>query len=212
MTTTFTYLYDPLCGWCYGAAPVVQQLGQHPGVQLSLLPTGLFAGSGRNMDAAFAAYAWSNDQRIQTLTGQRFTDAYRQQVLGRMGSAFDSTAVGMALTAVALTHAPAQLEALKCLQEARYVHGQDTCAPAVVADVLRGMGQGAAADLLLANDATLRQAYDGHVQEARQWMHSLGVQGVPAMVVSDAHGARLLPSQLLYGKLEPLLAHAGVGL
>lgn len=44
------------------------------------------------MDAAFADYAWSNDVRIAKLTGQRFTEACRNQVLSHHGSRFDSTA------------------------------------------------------------------------------------------------------------------------
>lgn len=46
-------------------------------LELELAPTGLFAGGGRTMDAAFADYAWSNDLRIAKLTGQRFTEAWR---------------------------------------------------------------------------------------------------------------------------------------
>ena len=75
MRTTVTYLFDPLCGWCYGASPVIQQLGQQPNIPLALSATGLFAGGGRTMDAAFADYAWSNDQRIAKPTGQRFVHA-----------------------------------------------------------------------------------------------------------------------------------------
>lgn len=33
MRTTVTYLFDPLCGWCYGASPVIQQLGQQANIQ-----------------------------------------------------------------------------------------------------------------------------------------------------------------------------------
>lgn len=52
------------------------------GVQLHLMPTGLFAGDGaRTMDRGFAEYAWANDQRIQHLTGQPFSETYRQTVL-----------------------------------------------------------------------------------------------------------------------------------
>lgn len=73
MTTpsiTVTYLFDPLCGWCYAAAPALNYLQGVEGIEVALAPTGLFAGAGaRPMDAQFAAYAWANDQRIQQLTG-----------------------------------------------------------------------------------------------------------------------------------------------
>ena len=50
-TVTVTYLFDPLCGWCYAAAPVLARLQATPGVQVVLAPTGLFAGAGaRPMD------------------------------------------------------------------------------------------------------------------------------------------------------------------
>jgi protein-disulfide isomerase-like protein with CxxC motif len=28
MKTTITYLFDPLCGWCYGAAPMIGKLSE----------------------------------------------------------------------------------------------------------------------------------------------------------------------------------------
>ena len=66
-----SYLFDPLCGWCYGASPMVEKLAAEPDFTVTLVPTGLFSGAGaRPMDAAFAAYAWENDQRIERLTGQ----------------------------------------------------------------------------------------------------------------------------------------------
>ncbi|WP_353611301.1 hypothetical protein [Paracidovorax avenae] len=71
MTKTLHYLFDPLCGWCYGAGGTVAELAALPGVALRLLPSGLFSGEGaRPMSADFADYAWSNDQRIERLTGQ----------------------------------------------------------------------------------------------------------------------------------------------
>ena len=66
VTKTLHYVFDPLCGWCYGAAAAVAALGKAPEVELRLLPSGLFAGEGtRLMDDGFAAYAWGNDQRIE---------------------------------------------------------------------------------------------------------------------------------------------------
>ena len=104
MSTTVTYLFDPLCGWCYGASPAIQRLGQEATITLELAPTGLFSGGGRVMSADFADFAWSNDIRIGKLTGQTFSEAYRSQVLGQHGTRFDSSAASLALTAVAATH------------------------------------------------------------------------------------------------------------
>lgn len=47
------YLYDPLCGWCYAAAPGIARL-REAGVTVTPRPTGLFAEPGRVMTAAFA--------------------------------------------------------------------------------------------------------------------------------------------------------------
>ncbi|MCS4229363.1 protein-disulfide isomerase-like protein with CxxC motif [Stenotrophomonas chelatiphaga] len=75
---TLLYLFDPLCGWCYGAAPALDALTNHPSIELMLLPSGLFTGRGaRPQNRQWADYAWANDQRIAALTGQVFSEAYR---------------------------------------------------------------------------------------------------------------------------------------
>jgi putative protein-disulfide isomerase len=206
MSTTITYLFDPLCGWCYGAAPVIGQLGQQPGIQLVLLPTGLFSGGGRTMGAAFADYAWSNDQRIAKLTGQRFTEDYRSQVLGRLGSRFDSANATLALTAVSVVAPLRELETLKALQEARYVQGLDICDVSLVETLLRDMGLAVAADELAAGGAALLAANAARIQKARGLMRAFGAQGVPALVVSGELGNHLLAGSALYGRLGDLLA------
>lgn len=201
-----TYLFDPLCGWCYGASPAIQRLGRHSNIHLELAPTGLFAGAGgRSLDAAFADYAWSNDTRIEKLTGQRFTEVYRTQVLRRPGGRFDSAATTLALTAVALGEAERELETLKGLQEARYVHGLDTSAAPVVEKLLRDAGLGAAADRLAAGDQELLAANAARIRTAQGLMQALGAQGVPALVVTDGQASRLLRGDVLYGDVDKLL-------
>jgi len=99
-----TYLFDPLCGWCYGAVPPLDKLAKLDGISISLAPTGLFAGEGvRPMDERFAAYAWQNDQRIARLTGQVFSQSYRDRVLGGNGSMFDSAPATLGIITVGIT-------------------------------------------------------------------------------------------------------------
>lgn len=205
MSTTVTYLFDPLCGWCYGASPAIQKLGQQSSLRFELAPTGLFAGNARAMDADFAAFAWSNDQRIAGLTGQTFTEAYRQNVLGRHGSRFDSATATLSLTAVSMTEPQRELEVLKLVQEARYVQGLDTANDIVVGALLRSLGLFTAAEMMAKPATTLLAANAARMRKAQELMQSFGVQGVPALVVSDDKGRRLLRGDALYGGFEQLL-------
>ena len=212
-TVTVTYLFDPLCGWCYAAAPALKFLQAQEGVEVVLAPTGLFAGAGaRPMDAQFAAYAWSNDQRIQQLTGQPFTQAYRERILGAEGGRFDSGPATLALTAVAQTAPERELEALHALQHARYVDGRDNADPAVIAEVLREVGLADAAAQVLAPDATLRARTAERVAQAQSTLHAVGARGVPQLVVAGQGGVpRVLSSAALLGPRENLLAQVQGG-
>jgi putative protein-disulfide isomerase len=205
MSISITYLFDPLCGWCYGASPMIQKLAQQSNLKLELAPTGLFAGvNGRAMDADFAQYAWSNDLRIGKITGQRFAESYRTQVLGKPGR-LDSGTATLALTAVSLSEPQRELEVLKLIQEARYVHGLDITNPLVVGKLLNDIGLTVAANELAHESIELIQTNEARVQRAQRLMQTLGAQGVPALIVSDGKGHRLLRSQALYGGLTDLL-------
>ncbi|WP_422846365.1 DsbA family protein [Acidovorax sp. M2(2025)] len=207
-TTTVTYLFDPLCGWCYAAAPALKYLQGVDGLRVVLAPTGLFAGAGaRPMDAQFAAYAWANDQRIQQLTGQPFTQAYRDRILGAEGGRFDSGPATLALTAVAQADPARELEALHALQQARYVDGRDNAAPAVIAEVLRALGLADAAARVVAPDPTLRSRTAERVAQAQATLRAVGARGVPQLVVTAQGGAlRLLGGDALLGPREQLVA------
>ena len=101
MRKTLYYIFDPLCGWCYGAHTVVADIAENPDVDLQLMPSGMFSGAGaRPMGPEFAAYAWANDQRINNMTDQPFSEAYRTNVLGAEGQMFDSSMATLALAAV----------------------------------------------------------------------------------------------------------------
>ena len=211
MTTpsiTVTYLFDPLCGWCYAAAPALNYLQGVEGIEVALAPTGLFAGAGaRPMDAQFAAYAWANDQRIQQLTGQPFTQVYRDHILGAANRRFDSGPATLALTAVAQTAPDRELEALHALQHARYVEGRDNADPVVIADVLNSLGLQAAAARLREPSDALRVALLERVAAARVTMQLLGAQGVPQLAVAGQGGAsQLVGGDALLGPREGLLA------
>ncbi|NUU42601.1 DsbA family protein [Tardiphaga robiniae] len=199
------YLFDPLCGWCYGATPATRRL-RDAGLVVTPVPTGLFADHGaRTMDDQFAAYAWSNDQKIARLSGQRFTEAYRHKVL-IAGSRFDSGPATLALTAVALEDEARELDALSLIQEARYVDGRDVASLPLVTSVLAGAGFAGAASRLQAPDPALLSANEDRIARGRRLMTTIGINGVPALVLSDERGTRAIAAGSLFGDLDALLA------
>lgn len=205
--TKIVYLFDPLCGWCYGAGPTVRRLRDIAGLTVTAMPTGLFAGEGaRPMDEGFAAYAWANDQRIAQLTGQRFTQAYRSNVLHAAGGSLDSGPATLALMAVSLDDPARELDALAAIQNARYVDGRDITSPSVLAGILRDAGFDRTAARLAAADDDLVAANSSRIADARALLAALGARGVPALVAGDGSTSRLVPASALFGNFDSLAA------
>ncbi|KNX77260.1 protein-disulfide isomerase [Pseudomonas sp. 250J] len=213
MNKTLVYLYDPLCGWCYGAGGPLPQVLESTGLVLRLIPTGLFSGSGaRAMDDDFAAYAWSNDQRIERLTGQTFTERYRDQVLADRVQAFDSGPSTLALSAVNLTSPEHEFEALKAIQAARYVDGLDVTRLETLTAVLANLGLNAAAERLTRPDSALLQANDDRVGQGRALLGRVGGRGVPTFVLQQADDAmQLLPASAIFSDPQAFIRELKVG-
>ena len=194
------YLFDPLCGWCYGAKPALETVAsQYP---VELVPTGLFYRSGRVMDADFAQYAWGNDQRIQRLTGQAFSTAYRENVL-QGGGQFDSQNSLLALTAVREMAPEQEIAVLSALQTARYVDGRNNADLNVIADVLQSQGLGDVVPKL--HDPQTEQTLLARINFGQQLAQRLGVSGVPQLVLERDGRFELVPSQLLFERQQNIL-------
>lgn len=176
------------------------------GVDVKLRPTGLFSDPGRVMTPEFAGYAWKNDQRIAEMTGQVFTEAYHRQVLQAPGTAFDSTNAVFALTAVAMDQPDHETDALKAVQEARYVAGRDIGDVATLGAILTEAGLPDAAAAFMARPATLLAANAARLAEGQAMMRELGGSGVPTLVLVDGDRRRLLDTTSLYGSADDLLA------
>lgn len=174
---------------------------------VELAPTGLFAGEGaRPLDERFAAHAWHNDQRINRLTGQVFSQLYRDQVLAGADGMFDSAPATLGIIAVGLRQLDSEREALKALQIARYIDGRNTSGIAVVAGVLDQAGFSDAAARVRAPDEALLDIYRNRIGKSRQLMAAFRMDGVPALLVSDGDKRRVLRSDALFGGFDRLAA------
>lgn len=120
---TLHYFYDPLCGWCYGASPLLQAAAALPGLRLEMRAGGMIAPEdGRVITADWRGYVMPHDQRIAQLSGQPFGEAYFNGLLNDVGAPLNSTPpIAAVLAAEALGASP--LAMLAKLQQAHYVDG-----------------------------------------------------------------------------------------
>jgi putative protein-disulfide isomerase len=200
------FLYDPMCGWCYGAVAAVSALALDDRFQVEPMPTGLYAGDpSRRIDPRFADHIQRADARIERLSGQPFSEAYRRNVLGDGGLPFDSGPATAALTAVSRVDPTAELQALHAVQRERYVHGRDITDPQVLAQALAdSVGGATEAWRERLEDPELEGAAETRVLLARALIDAAGVRGVPALLsLLPEGGLRVLPSELMFDK-QPL--------
>lgn len=205
--TRLAYLFDPLCGWCYGAAPNLARLRARSDVEMELVPTGLFTGGGaRPMTREFADYAWSNDLRISRLTGQLFSAAYRDLLLTSVGQPFDSGPATLALMAVRHAEPPREFEALWVLQKARYEDGRDNTSLGGVHGILVSNGFDAAAGALSQVPHLIAEMALAAIARGSDLMAKAGARGVPTLLVLEEGGAARIDASILISDLPHLLS------
>lgn len=179
---TLHYIYDPLCGWCYAAAPLVEAARSVPGLAIELHAGGMLSGANaRRIDARWRDYAMPHDRRIAQASGQPFGDAYFDGLLRDTTAVMDSTPpIAAVLAAQQLSGRG--LDLLHRLQRAHYVEGRriaDT-------DTLRAL----ASDIGLDGEAfaaAMRQLEGEpaarHIEESRNSLSAVGGHGFPTFAL-----------------------------
>jgi putative protein-disulfide isomerase len=193
----FDFLFDPLCGWCYGAAPTLAKVRAAFPVRFQLYPMGLFyKDSIRPMDAGIANYIRQADQRLSQMTGQPLGKVYMEKLVAAGAPALNS---GPAIHAIlaAEAAAPGQgFDLQEALQKARFVHGRDITDAAEIAKIAAEHGIALEREIGAA-------AVDRRIAETRQRLAHYGMNGVPGLVlrgIGDGEGQLdlPLPNRLLY--------------
>lgn len=201
MVSTLHYFYDPLCGWCYGAAPLVQAAAEQ--VQVQAHGGGLMAGAARKpVTEALRAFVVGHDQRIASVSGQTFGPGYTDGLLRDHGAVLDSSPpITAILAADAVGGGGSSLQMLKRLQQAHYVEGRRIADDAVIASVAAELGLDATA-FGNAFDRLRGPATEAHIQHSRALMARLGARGFPSFALEQDGQFTLLDAGPYLGQPE----------
>lgn len=193
------YIYDPFCGWCYAAAPLVRAARQVLAVQAH--GGGMMAGRHRQtVSPQLRDYVMPHDRRIAQLTGQPFGDAYFDGLLLDRAAVFDSAPPIAALLA-AERLAGRGVDLLSRLQTAHYVEGRRIAETPVLIELAGTIGLEQAA-FTAALEEMHGEATLAHIEESRRRLAEVGGSGFPTFVLEQAGRRTLLDSSAYLGRPE----------
>jgi putative protein-disulfide isomerase len=196
---TLHYIYDPLCGWCYGAEPLLH--AAHSVLPIQLHGGGMMTGANRqSVSPQLRDYVMPHDRRIAEYTGQPFGEAYFEGLLRDHDAVFDSAPPITAVLA-AEKIAGRGLELLARLQTAHYVEGRRIADRDVLIDLAESIGLdpqvfNAAFSEILGADT------QAHIKNSRQWLAKIGGQGFPTLALEQDEQLHLIDISPWLGKPE----------
>ncbi len=202
--TRLLYVYDVLCGWCYGFGPVIEQLSdEHPEWPVEVISGGMITGDRQGPLAESAGYIKQAYPQVEKASGVRFGKAFTDGALDDP-EMYSTSVPASALLAYARERRPThQLAAARALQTAFFDRGYGPATEAT-ADFL-------AERLDLDRRATRAAATDDEYLELGRADFALakrfGIQGFPAVVLQ--HGGRLTLLSNGFLPLETLRQQAG---
>lgn len=202
---TLHYFFDPLCGWCYGGAPLIHAAAGLDGLALQLHPGGMMSGDRRqSVSPALRDYVMPHDARIAALSGQPFGDNYFNGLLQDAGATFDSTPPTLAIMAAGALGAD-PLAMLGRLQQAHYAEGRRIADAGVLLKLAAELGLDVAA--FEAEMQKQAAVFDACVGRTRQLMAQHNLRGFPSLLLEQGERLTRLDLSPFLGQPQAFAGH-----
>ena len=135
----FVYFADPMCSWCWGFSPVIEQIAARYGeaIPVRLVLGGLRPGTTEPMTPEARATLAGHWHEVEHASGQPFDyDGFA----GHDGFVYDTDPAARATVMVRRAHPDKALAFLTRVQRAFYADNQDVTSPAVLAELAAEFG------------------------------------------------------------------------
>lgn len=195
--TRLHYFFDPLCGWCYGVAPLILAASTLPDVELKLHGGGLWPRP-TILPPAVRQQIRAADARIGAMSGQPFGPGYLEQLLPSDTMLLDSKPTTAAVLAAGSLREGGALALLRAIQKAHYERGEHVVERETLLRLAEAEGF-EPAQFAAALDAAKPEA---HIAQTQTLMRRLGVGGFPSVFVETEGEFRELAPQDYFKKPE----------
>ncbi|MGY6562842.1 MAG: DsbA family protein [Luteibaculaceae bacterium] len=138
---TFIYVYDPLCGWCFGFSQVLKEIKIQfeEKLHFTVLSGGMLLGSRETTGKAIKNLVGDGFKRVEELAGVKFGEAYLNGLLNS-DTVFNSLQGSLALTAFKQDYPDKAIEFATAIQEAIHAYGNEPSNPATFCKIAANFG------------------------------------------------------------------------
>ena len=178
MNAVLHYIYDPLCGWCYGAEPLVWAANGVDGLALRMHAGGLWPQPTR-LPEPTREYIKQADARVGQISGQPYGEPYLNGLLFDPELVLESRPVIAAVLAAQALDSTKALSMLRGIQHAHYERGRHVVREATLEEVAGEIGL----DVAAFSSALKTVPVDEHIASSQELMNDVGAQGFPTFVL-----------------------------
>jgi putative protein-disulfide isomerase len=187
---TFFYIYDALCGWCFGFAPVVKKL--HTEFQdkfsFEVINGGMITGDRIGPLHKMAAYIKRSAPRVEEVSGVKFGDAYLNGILNSETYISNSLPPAIALKILQEQVSDQQVQLTHGIQQLHFVEGKDLNVAETYLPLVHEIGLPEDVFTQKFQDKKYRELAESDFELTQNW----GVSGFPAIVVEHEEKLYLL--------------------
>lgn len=176
MAKSLIYVVDPMCSWCWGFSPVIEEILRRyrDQVTIEVLLGGLRPGNTDRFDDRRRAYILSHWHAVHERTGQPFNFKFHPEP----SFIYDTEPPSRAIMVIRQLAQNKELAFLNSVQKAFYVKNKNVTDVEVLADLACTQGLDRDRFLQRFNDSAIKQSVWQEFDRARQ----LGVSGFPTLL------------------------------
>lgn len=188
--TRIIYVYDALCGWCYGFSAVMQRFYHEHRDQLNftVLSGGMMTGDRARPIAESMAYISEAYRVVEERTGVQFGQPFLDNILHPGTYISSSEKPGMAMTLFKTAQTGREVEFAGELQNALYRDGLDLNVDAVYGPLVERFGLNPGEFVKHVSDAAIREQTLAEFGLVAQF----GINGFPTVIVEKGENLYLV--------------------
>lgn len=192
---TIYYVFDPLCGWCYGFTPVMIDFREkHKNkFYFRIISGGMVVGSRVHRITHMASYISLAHKRVEELTGVKFGDEFLNKTLYDSTVVLDSELPTRALMVFLEIHPEKGYEFAHDIQKALYFEGKNLSDKNTYGELAKGYGIDPHYFIQQLNKEEYRHKAYQQFDKSNQ----LGVRGFPTIILEQHDETTLISSGYL---------------